>query len=252
MQPCSVECAQTSCDSSHNALILLAMPGSGTTGTDAQHRLRRLEWRIRLTILSIIAVLLIGVAGMLVAGRQLADKELTTIRNGDRIWALCDQQFNQFNPAAAPCNTKVQAYRAYRRQIPVNPYNGKLCVENGSTANLAPGDFSYLLAVNNNYVADFVVIVYSPNPTITQRLYHRFFTRSPFKYEPDLSRPGPNVVWIGGECGNCMIYLSRGMAPKEAIDLLQSRLRRAGLNSADAEDGFVELLTPDEYAIRMK
>ena len=229
------------------------MKGAPIAGADP--RLQS-TWLMRRILWAYVFVLLIAVAalaGLLMVGRQQALKEQATIRNGYRLkfWS----EVRLVDTGGVPDSTfaPVQQMAESRSDfnVPVNPYTGKACAEYHRGNDRYAGDFSYVLVLDHwGNLEGSAIIVYSPMPTVTQRRYCQFFMCPYQPCAPDLSRPGPKVVWIGGECGNLYQYLARGLAPADAIAALNQTHKAADpYDNDDLRDELV-FLTPAQYAAK--
>lgn len=176
------------------------------------------------------------------------------IDRGHQIRLYCEQYTRATEGVPAESFAAVEHKVAQREagySIPTNPYTGEKCAESNMAGELSAGDFSYLLILSHGQLEDFVVVVYSPRPSLAQRWYSGLFTSGGYNYFPDLSLPGPDVVWIGGECGNNYEYLSRGLAPQAAMEEINRVYKVPDSAGADSKYTELEVVTPQEYAARL-
>jgi hypothetical protein len=229
------------------------MNGARTAGADPRLQSSWLMRRILWAYLFVLLIAVVALAGLLMVGRQQAIKERATIRNGNHLKFWSEGRL--VNTGGVPDSTfaPVQQMAESRSDYsaPINPYTGKACAEYHRGNDQYIGDFSYVLLLDHwGYLEGSAIVMYSPMPTVTQRRYCQFFMRPATNFDPDLSRPGPKVVWLGGECGNLYQYLARGLAPADAIAELNWIHKAADpYDNDDLRDELV-FLTPEEYAAR--
>lgn len=93
------------------------------------------------------------------------------------------------------------------REVPLDQVSGYI------------GNFSYILVYCQGQPENNIVISYAP-----------------------LRLGGPSgLVWIGGECGNNMEWIARGMTPAEAFEEIQARIAAM---SEDGAGGHSEIVVP--------
>lgn len=189
------------------------------------------------------------------SGRPAALRELAALKNADVIknYTLCEMWdvTRIFGvPGYAPGKETAQEWN-WSGITPPNPYTGVVIKECGGAGELSPGDFSFLLVKDlrvGDYADDSAIVMYTPAPTLAQRLYYKLFQGEIPPCSPDLSQPGPAVVWIGGECGNCYEFLARGMPPAAAIAEINRFYKATDPENADDVYWELEFQTPEQYA----
>ncbi len=188
----------------------------------------------------------------MLAGWQVARKELAVIRSGRQLWGYCLRHMvaTEGNPSIAFTEVRRTAETAnWDDGIPTNPYSGKACSEYQWGSEQYLGDFSYLLLRDHwGNLVDCAIVVYAPQPTVAQRRYYQLFMHPASTFDPDLSRGGPDVVRIGGDCGNNYVYLARGLTPAGAIAELNRQYTARDTQSADDVYSELEFLTSEQYA----
>lgn len=230
------------------------MTGVRIAGAKPRHESTLHARRVLLAYLSILLIAALALAGALPSGSRAAKKELAVIACGHQIKRYCEQytRATEGVPAAsfAAVEQKVAQSEA-GNSIPTNPYTGVKCTECNFAGGLSPGDFSYLLILSHGQLEDLAIVVYSPRPSLAQRCYSGLLVSGGSNDYPDLSLPGPDVVWIGGECGNNYEYLSRGLAPQAALVAIKRVYKIPDSAGADAKYTELEVVTPQEYAARL-
>jgi hypothetical protein len=185
--------------------------------------------RLLLVFLLADAVFFAAIAFLLV-GRFQHERFLAACKNMLEI-RITAERYAVDHQGAFPPSMELAIQDGYIEGLPQNPYSGQPMRLVHAGGKLSPGDYCYLVEESEGEIINVIPLGLAPKPSLEQMAWARLSYR--FE-ETRLKRLGCNeplkaagLYWLGGECGNVIVWIAPGLTPDEACKQAADKEQRS-------------------------